>query len=362
MRQITQAQLLEHLEDQHQSLRLEAGDDIQIKAYDLLREKFRSILLMMDEPLQNSPNMSVLCSKLDAGCAEILAGFHSEKVQPILRCVGAAREKIRQHMEEEAGWHSLSSQRQYATWQEWNPRSYLETFFSKLGPDTYETLKFVRKELQPYSQKPAERLIDFGSGPTLVVSLAAEPYAKELHLADYLPENLVETKKWLDASSDAFNWDHGIQDILQLEGVEVTAQNIQNRATALRRKARTLLCDASLEYPLLEQQGTYPVVLSIFCADSATSSKETWQRYMCNISNLVAPAGRLLVAALRKCKSYRVGEREFPSANVDERDMEEVLVSGSFSKEETYVEVCNTPECAGEGFESIMFARSIKKS
>ena len=42
--------------------------------------------------------------------------------------------------------------------------------------------------------------------------------------------------------------------------------------------------------------------------DSATASKHDWFRYLRNIASLLAPGGRFVIAALRNCSFYRVGD------------------------------------------------------
>jgi hypothetical protein len=250
----------------------------------------------------------------------------------------------------------------YSPWQDWDTRSYLGTFFAELGPDTFATLRFLARELQYFRDQPAERALDFGCGPTPIASLAAVPYAREIHLADFIPANVEEVQRWIDADPDAFSWDHAIAGILKLEGTEPTVEHIAQRATKLRSKAHTLLCDAALPYPLHRQTEPYPLVLSMYCADSATSSKETWRQYIRNICTLVAPTGRILIAALRNCCAYRLGEHAFPSANIDEADLEAILLDVGFSRNTLHIEVSDVPECAQEGFTSVIFARAIMEN
>lgn len=247
-------------------------------------------------------------------------------------------------------------------WGKWDPKEYLDTFFREIGPDTQETLKFINRELEANKNHIYESALDFGSGPTPIISLAIEPYVQKIDIADFLPSNLAEIKKWLKNEPNAFNWDSSLREILKIEGHTANLESlVRTRSQNLREKAYTILCDASLKYPLKEPRGQYPLVLSVFCADSATSSKNTWREYMHNISNLVAPTGKLLVAALKKCKSYRVGNNFFPSANIDEGDLEN-LFDDSFIKSEQKIESCNTESCAEQGFENLLFARFVKKS
>ena len=69
----------------------------------------------------------------------------------------------------------------------------------------------------------------------------------------------------------------------------------------------------------------YGTVISAYCADSATGSKDEWREYMERIIGLVAPGGTFLTAALGNCHGYLVGGKTFPSPCVGEDDLRNVL-------------------------------------
>lgn len=248
----------------------------------------------------------------------------------------------------------------YASWNEWNPETYLNTYFSNLGPDSFETLKFVVMEMAQFKNKPRQKILDFGCGPTIFGSIPAVPYASEIHLADYLHSNLNEVKKWINNEPKAFNWKKCIEYVLETEKIEVTESNIKNRSNQLKKLANKLLrCDASLHYPLGTKE-KYPIVLSFFCADSATSSKEVWKIYMKNIINLVAPNGILIMSALRNCRVYKNGDSLFPCANINERDLKEVFFEAGILTENQKIQISSVPQCAHEGFSSLLLASAKK--
>jgi hypothetical protein len=66
-------------------------------------------------------------------------------------------------------------------------------------------------------------------------------------------------------------------------------------------------------------------VISAYCADSATNDRATWETFLDHIGG-PGPARRLFLnSALRRCQSYVVGTKRFPSANIDESDLRAVL-------------------------------------
>ncbi len=251
----------------------------------------------------------------------------------------------------------------FSHWDAWDVREYLETYFHELGQDSYENLLFLVRELGKFSNKPKMRILDFGSGPTVFAGLAAAPFASEIHLSDYLPSNLEEIKKWLTNDKSAFNWNACTEKLLELEGnINVTHKEILEREALLRKKVTQVFrSDASLEWPIFaEKIQKYPIVISNFCADSATSSREVWQAYTKNMLNLVENGGQVLISALRNCKYYKSGNQFFPSANVNENDLSDILKKEKFILKETRVEIKHVPACEKDGFTTIMLATAKK--
>lgn len=250
----------------------------------------------------------------------------------------------------------------YAPWDKWDPVKYLNTYFQELRKDEDETLKFLVRSIQSLKNGKHLKVLEFGAGPTVVHAIAATPVASEIHIADYLRENLAETRRWINEDKNAFNWDLFTKRILQLEGVNPTEKEISERNNELRKKVKNLLrCDASLEFPLSEKKQTYDLLIMTYCIDSATSSKDVWRAYMKNVLKLLAPQGTMLMAALHNCQFYTVGNYCFPSANLNEEDLKHSLLNNGFNPENISIEVQEVPECKQEGYSSLLFAKASKK-
>lgn len=252
----------------------------------------------------------------------------------------------------------------FSHWDSWNAKEYLNTYFSKLGQDSLESLKFIVDELKKLKPKTKISILDFGAGPTIFTGIAAAPYASTIHLCDYLESNLIEIRKWILSEEDSFDWSHCIKHILQLEGNPHDQKAIAERSLLLKKKTGNIFrSDASLNWPLYSNNtNRYSIVISNFCADSATSSKEVWRAYMINILNLVEYGGQVIINALHNCKYYKSGNKIFPSANVNEQDLKDILVQNGFDKRNLILEVRLVPDCAKEGFTSIMCASATKLS
>ncbi len=244
----------------------------------------------------------------------------------------------------------------------WNPKDYLNEFYSPplVVADELEAIKFQVDFLKTLAGKPLA--LEFGCGPTAHRTIAVAPYVSEIHMADFVPGNLEEVQKWTKEDSGSHDWDHYVKYILECEGIiNPTEEQIEKRKVETRKKVtRFIQADAGITYPLGEKyNGYYPHVFSGFCADSATDDRRVWEKFMRNIASLVAPNGTFFTAALRKAKYYRAGENYFPSANVDEHDIERVL-GLDFLPESITIEVRELPELEEHGYQGIILAHAKK--
>lgn len=247
-------------------------------------------------------------------------------------------------------------------WSDWSPSAYLQTYFNSLKGDAIENLKFLHRELTDVCRKQrVKKIMDFGCGPTIFAGLISSKFTDEFHCCDFLECNLLEIRKWLTEDDESFDWSDTIRHILLLEKQEISEENIQGKKEELKRKLKRIQkSDASI-CPPIASGDSYPIVISNFCADSATHNKAEWAHFMCNIFSLLDEEGIILFSALRNCKQYRNGGHFFPSANINEIDILELLSKNFFDLNATFIEIVNVPECISEGFESIIFVRSQRR-
>jgi NNMT/PNMT/TEMT family len=230
------------------------------------------------------------------------------------------------------------------------PRDYLVDYYSSVEPDELETIAYFVAAMR--GAQPGEPMLLFGVGPTLHhVFLAAEK-ASEIHLADYLPANLGEIQRWIERDPTAHDWRPFVRYTLQCEGIaDPTDEQVAAREELTRAKITRLLpADAGDAEPV---PGRYGTVISAYCADSATADRATWELFMRNISGLVRPGGLFVTAALRRARFYFVGDRRFPSANVDEHDVRAALAP-AFGPLNGEVQVRELAAQAAHGYEGII--------
>lgn len=246
-------------------------------------------------------------------------------------------------------------------WDEWNPEAYLNDYYGEVQPDEVATIQFLVERLTQVSGGP--KMVEVGSGPTLHHVFPAIPHVSGITMSDYLQGNLEEIQRWIRKDEGRHDWFPFVRYTLQCEGlVEPPISAVLERKRLTREKICEIkLVDVSLDDPLgREHRGGWPLVLSCYCADSATDSQEVWERYMHNIASLVVPGGTFITAALYKAPSYKVGEKFFPSANIDESDLSRVLQL-DFDPRSIMIEVREVIGHQSQGYNGVILAQATKK-
>jgi hypothetical protein len=234
------------------------------------------------------------------------------------------------------------------------PAEYLEDYYAVVEPDELETIAFFADAIR--DAQPQAPILFFGTGPTLHHVFLSADRASEIHLADYLPQNLAAIESWLRGDADAHDWRPFVRYTLECEGLDAPTEAQVARREALTRAkvTRLLQADAGDRRPLGER---YSTVVSAYCADSATANRATWEAYMRHIAGLVEPGGVFITSALRRSRSYLVGGKRFPSADVDEHDLRAVL-EPEFDCE---IEVREVPDHARLGYAGIVLVSARRR-
>ncbi len=240
---------------------------------------------------------------------------------------------------------------------EWVPREYLNDYYCAVEADERATIAFFVNAMR--HAEPGQPVLLFGVGPTLHHVFLTALTAAEIHLAEYLPANLHEIERWLVGAPEAHNWRPFVEYTLECEGVtRPTEDLVRDRERLVRSKVTALLGGDARDADPLRARGSAPygVVISAYCADSATADRATWESYMRNIAGLVRPGGLFITAALRNSTGYVVGSRLFPSASVDEADIRRVL-EPDFDWDDGEIEVGDLSADRTHGYTSIVLAR-----
>ena len=241
--------------------------------------------------------------------------------------------------------------------EDWDAARYLAQYYSRVEADEVATLDFIAQTCGRITT-PGRALV-FGVGPTVHHLLPLAPHVRELHVADYLESNLDQVRRWLRRDDRAHDWRAFVRHVLAQEGVPcANARQLDAREQLVRdRVTRCLRGDAGLESPLSTPDPMrYDVVLSCYCAESATGDRAVWRRYVGNILRLLAPGGLFITAALRRCKAYRVGAQTFACADIDEHDLAAALFRQGIHPGRLQIEVQRVGLADRLGYDSIILA------
>ena len=255
--------------------------------------------------------------------------------------------------------------------EQWDAGHYLAQYYSQVEADEAATLAFIARACGRIG-KPGRALV-FGAGPTVHHLLPLAPHVRELHVADYLESNLDHVRRWLRRDAAAHDWRAFGRHVLRCEGAhDVDDAAVEQRERLLRsRVTRCLRADAGRRQPLFEPDANsalapvaprYDVVLSCFCAESATGDKAVWRRYVRNIVRLLAPGGLFITAALRRCSAYRVGGAHFACADIDEHELADALLASGIERAGLQMEVHRVGLRERLGYDGIVLAAATAQA
>jgi SAM-dependent methyltransferase len=239
----------------------------------------------------------------------------------------------------------------------WDAGRYLAEYYTQVEADEAATLAFIAKACGRIS-RPGRALV-FGIGPTVHHLLPLAPHVREIHVADYLESNLDHVRRWLRRDARAHDWRAFGRHVLACEGLRSPSQQqIGQRERMVRsRVTRCLHGDAGRVTPLSTPgHERYDVVVSCYCAESATGDRSVWRRYMRNILRLLAPGGLFITAGLRRCRTYHVGPHRFACADIDEHDLAGALFESGVEPRHLQLEVHRVGLCERLGYDSIVLA------
>jgi len=250
-----------------------------------------------------------------------------------------------------------------SSWNRWDPKAYLKEFYSgDVAQDEIETVAFLAKLAKKINSP--KKILDFGCGPTLHHVFPFIPHVSEVHVADLLKPNLDEISKFLKKEKDYHNWDKHIAYTLECEGQKKpTAKAIEQRKKHTVEKITKLMkANARNSNPMgIKYRGAYPVVISCYCADSATNNRKDFTLYVKNIASLIQPGGLFIIACLRNSRYYKSGSSYFPSANVNEHFLLKIL-KYNFIAETIKIKVKKLPNHKEQGYTGIILAYATKNN
>lgn len=212
-----------------------------------------------------------------------------------------------------------------------NPRSYLEEYYSSLGFENEELLRFFADAYRG-SAPDSMKVLEIGGGPTVYQLISLAPFATRIHFTDYLQSNLDEVISWKNGDEQSFDWDRFIETALKSEaGSEtVTSMDIGLRRDLLRRKLVSFQgCDVHAEQ-IIETDETYDLVSTNFVAESVSTNKGAVAAIIKKLHARIKPGGVLMMTGLLGAAYWHAGEHTFSAVPLTEDDVLNMLHSEGF--------------------------------
>jgi hypothetical protein len=244
-------------------------------------------------------------------------------------------------------------------------RDYLSTYYCQPpAVDEQVVLSFLVRHYPLVTSSPCA--IEVGCGPTVHHVLPLAPFVSEIHMADYLPDNLEQVRAWRDHEPGAHRWQEYTAFTLAREGRLSDPAAVAHRETETRRKISQLLpCDLTSDRPLPVTR-EYPVVASFYCAENIGVTTGQWRNVMRRLAGLIAPGGMLFLSALRETDFYvvRSGDgtlRRLPAACLTASDFEQLLPALGFRGDRTVIESVDLQGLESEGLRGVILVAAQKQ-
>lgn len=200
---------------------------------------------------------------------------------------------------------------------------YLREYYRDVGSENRAILHFIVASLARLP--PGRALLDYGCGPALYVALAAAEKYEEIHVCDYLTENLAEIKKWVSKTADAFDWRAFTQYIVETErGAPCSEGDVLLREEKTRNRIKAVSrCDVT-KRSFDGQCSSWPqfdVVVCQFCLEAVARSFDEWLVYARNVASYLKPRGTFILGTIEDAEAYGVGSREYPTLRLSRADV-----------------------------------------
>jgi SAM-dependent methyltransferase len=253
----------------------------------------------------------------------------------------------------------MPAARKLSGWSSWQPDEYYQDYYSELvHPDEQVALRFQIEFLQR-AKRRFPRALEYGCGPTLMRAIAAAKYVAALDMADRLPRNLQQIRRWKAGAKTANNWNHFTEFFLRCEGIaRPSGRKVRAREQRTRNVLGQLLAtDARRPYPLGRARvATYDLLISGFCLDCLSPSRTVWRRCMRHVFRLLKPGGSFVLAAFLRCPGYSVGDRWFPGSNLSRNDWRTGLLHSGARGDSLKIAVHQSAAQATAEYQGILLA------
>ncbi|KAH6921494.1 hypothetical protein HPB50_001975 [Hyalomma asiaticum] len=173
-------------------------------------------------------------------------------------------------------------------------------------------------------------LLEVGCGPCMYTAMAASVAFQHIVMADLVPANVLEVRKWVDAAPDAKDWSPFAYRLAAIEGHADSEQAAADIIARTRHAIREVtLCDISKPGVFIDRRDApqFDTVVACLCLDSGSVNQAAHERAVANLAGLLKPGGILVASGVTGNTSYTVCTKTFSSLYTTEAS-----VKSSFTK------------------------------
>lgn len=249
-----------------------------------------------------------------------------------------------------------------AEWRKnFNPRSYLIEYYDHIGQENDRLLSFLSKAYKHIPE--GAKVLDIGTGPTAYQLIAASEKVREIYCSEFLESNILELNNWLENKPNAFDWHKFTNKILELEteSEQISDSEIEKREKLTRANVKKVLrIDIKKQIPDF-LKGRFDVLSVQFVPESITNNRKEYLKVIRNIFSALKPGGFLILSAIKKASSYKVGDSYFPAVNVDENQLLSDLMFENFEKDSIDIQTVNAENRELQKYSGLIFVLAKKR-
>ncbi|XP_046570412.1 indolethylamine N-methyltransferase-like [Haliotis rubra] len=222
---------------------------------------------------------------------------------------------------------------------------YLDMYYGSLRSEIAagEQIPFMLRSFHDVFSKgeiTGKRLLDIGTGPSILSIISASQYCDSVYLSDFLPQCRGVLQEWVDGQlADKFN--PFLEFVINLER---TGETVTSRENKIRSKIAGILpCDLYKEQPFEPGHlSPFDVVTTSLCLEAVSEDVSTYGTFVKRIAGLVGKGGYVIMYAVLGDTTYYVGEEEFKSLSISREQVEKIWTNAGFTI--TYSRVNALPE------------------
>ncbi|XP_068099843.1 indolethylamine N-methyltransferase-like [Hyperolius riggenbachi] len=246
---------------------------------------------------------------------------------------------------------------------DFDSRTFLDTYFSDKLDMVFgdDALKFPMMNFHYVFSSgfvKGDVLIDVSLGPLVHHLYSACDIFKDIIILKLNERCTMETSRWKDTRTGAYDWTHTSAHAAKLEGKSAQVQDKDEQLKAAI--SHVISCDFENE------NITHPVVLpladcitSVFLMESICKDEEDYMKILGKMSKLLRPGGHLILIAVLNSSYFIVGGEKFHGFGFDES-----FVKNALSKLGFVIDYCAVQRRKNDSklinYKAVMFIAACK--